>query len=118
MAHFYCELARDALIQSQLNESKIKAQQALSINKKCARANIILGDSAAQAKDYEHAIACYTAIEKQSPPYLNMVAENIYNAYEQLHKAEAGLYLLAMEDSGVLNKLSNSFSARSTKPAA
>ena len=94
MAHFYCELARDALIQSQLNESKIKAQQALSINKKCARANIILGDSAAQAKDYEHAIACYTAIEKQSPPYLNMVAENIYNAYEQLHKAEAGLYLL------------------------
>ncbi|MFH4355260.1 MAG: lipopolysaccharide assembly protein LapB [Neisseriaceae bacterium] len=94
LAQFHCELGQKALIQSKLELSSSYARLALEINKKCARANLILGDVFNKRQDYAEAIRAYTSIENQNYNYLSMVGEKIYDAYAAMSRAEEGLELL------------------------
>ncbi len=94
VAQFYCELAQTALFQSNFEAARSFANQALITNRKCTRANMILGDVYLQNDDFQAAIESYTAIEKQNHVYLSMVGERLYDAYDGLGKASEGLAVL------------------------
>ncbi|QMT33300.1 lipopolysaccharide assembly protein LapB [Conchiformibius steedae DSM 2580] len=94
IAQFYCEMAQAALFRSDWEQARTHALTALDANKKCTRANMILGDIAQKTGDYPAAVAAYTAIEKQNYAYLSMVGERLYDAYDAQGKGEEGLNVL------------------------
>nr|WP_303803362.1 lipopolysaccharide assembly protein LapB [Snodgrassella alvi] len=94
IAQFYCELAQLALYQSDYQKAREYVFQALTINRKCSRANMILGDVELKQKNYQTAIDAYSAIEKQNYEYLSMIGDRLYDAYDGLNKAADGLAVL------------------------
>lgn len=94
IAQFYCELAQAALFQSDFDTARADVQKALDANKKCTRANMILGDIEQKQGHYQAAIEAYGAIEKQNHAYLSMVGERLYDAYDALGKPQEGLNVL------------------------
>jgi lipopolysaccharide biosynthesis regulator YciM len=94
IAHFYCELAQSEMTHSRPEQARAALEEALNINRKCVRANILLGDIAAGERRFEDALACWKRIEGQQPTYLPLVAERFINAYKQLGRVEEGLSLL------------------------
>lgn len=94
IAQFYCELAQLALYQSDYQKAREYVFQALTINRKCSRANMILGDVELKQKNYQAAIDAYSAIEKQNYEYLSMIGDRLYDAYDGLNKAPDGLAVL------------------------
>ena len=94
IAQFYCELAQAALFKSQFDQARMYIEKALAANKKCTRANMILGDIEQKQGHYAAAIEAYGAIEKQNHAYLSMVGERLYDAYDGLGKPQEGLNVL------------------------
>lgn len=94
IAQFHCEIAQTALFKSDFVTAKIHIQAALIANKKCTRANMILGDIEQKQGFFQKAIDAYTAIEKQNHAYLNMIGEKLYDAYDAIGKAQEGLDIL------------------------
>lgn len=94
IAQFYCELAQSEFFHSHYDQARTYIQAALNINKKCTRANMILGDLQSKEGCFQAAIDAYSAIERQNYAYLSMVGERIYDAYEALNQAEEGLNVL------------------------
>ena len=94
IAQFYCELAQLAFYQSEYQKAREYVFQALTINRKCSRANMILGDVELKQKNYQAAIDAYSAIEKQNYEYLSMIGDRLYDAYDGLNKAADGLAVL------------------------
>jgi lipopolysaccharide assembly protein B len=94
IANYYCELATAELTGSGADAARTLLEKALSVNRNCVRANILLGDIAVAAGNYEDAIAFWTRIEQQEPEYLSLVSEKIFNAYRQLSRSEEGARLV------------------------
>ncbi|WP_373698444.1 lipopolysaccharide assembly protein LapB [Neisseria dentiae] len=94
IAQFYCELAQAALFQSDFDTARRHVHNALNANKKCTRANMILGDIEQKQGHYAAAVEAYTAIEKQNHAYLSMVGERLYDAYDAQGKPQEGLSVL------------------------
>ncbi|WP_373795646.1 lipopolysaccharide assembly protein LapB [Neisseria dentiae] len=94
IAQFYCELAQAALFQSDFDAARRHVHNALNANKKCTRANMILGDIEQKQGHYAAAVEAYTAIEKQNHAYLSMVGERLYDAYDAQGKPQEGLSVL------------------------
>ena len=94
IATFFCEMAQSALFHSNFQAAEQYVQSALNANKKCTRANMILGDIAQKQGQFQTAINAYTAIEKQNHAYLSMIGERLYDAFDALGKAEDGLNIL------------------------
>lgn len=94
IAQFYCELAQNAVFHSDLEEALRYVQAALKTNRKCTRANMILGDIEYEQKHFQAAIDAYSAIEQQNHEYLGMIAERLYESYEAQNQAQEGLNIL------------------------
>ena len=94
IAQFYCELAQAALFKSDLETARGNVRKALDANKKCTRANMILGDIESKQGDFPAAVVAYGAIEQQNHAYLSMVGEKLYDAYAAQEKQEEGLNVL------------------------
>lgn len=94
IAHFYCEIALNDHANASAMGAETNLKQALSINRDCVRANILLGDFAAQANRHEEAIQYWRKIEAQSAEHLPLVAEKFLASYQALGKIEDGLNLL------------------------
>lgn len=61
IAQFYCELAQAALFKSNFDAARFNVGKALEANKKCTRANMILGD-------IEHRQGNFLPPSKPMPP--------------------------------------------------
>ncbi len=94
IAQFHCELAQTALFRSEYAQARQSVAQALAANRKCTRANMILGDIEQKEGDFQAAVRAYSAIEKQNHAYLSMVGERLYDAYDAQGKPEEGLAVL------------------------
>jgi lipopolysaccharide biosynthesis regulator YciM len=94
IANFYCELAMSEMMHSRPDAARPHLAEALSHHRQCVRANMLLGDLEFSAKDPEAAIDAWKRIESQSPQYLALVAERIYNAYKRRGKLDEGVNLL------------------------
>jgi lipopolysaccharide biosynthesis regulator YciM len=94
IANYYCELAASESTHSRPEEAKRFLGEALSVHRKCVRANIVLGDIAAAAGDHAGAIEAWKRVEQQNPVYLSLVAQRLLESHRALGRADEGLTLL------------------------
>ena len=94
IANYFCELAANEATASGSKAARPHLEKALAVNRKCVRANIMLGDLAMSDGDAESAIAFWKRVEQQDPAYLSLVAEKILGAYRSLGQSEEGVRLI------------------------
>jgi len=94
VANFYCELAAAEMTHSRWDVARECLREALNVNRKCARANILLGDLETSQGHAEAAIEAWKRIETQNPAYLSLVAEKLLAAYRSLDREREGLQML------------------------
>jgi lipopolysaccharide biosynthesis regulator YciM len=94
VAHYYCELGSAAMLRSDVDAARGHVDEALTADKKCVRANILLGDLEASRGRHEQAIAAWLKIEAQDGAYFSLVARKLLDSYRALGKGEEGLALL------------------------
>jgi lipopolysaccharide biosynthesis regulator YciM len=94
IAHYYCELAQNALLHSQFAEARGTIDQALAEYKLCARATILLGDVEAQQGNHAAAITAWQHIESQNPAFLGLVADRLADAYRRTGDTGQGIRVL------------------------
>lgn len=94
VAQFNCELAQESMIKSDNDIAEDHIAQALGINRKCVRANILLGDVYFSQEKYQEALSTWQLIEKQNYLYLPMVANKMFDAYLCLGKVKECLTLI------------------------
>lgn len=94
VAQFNCELAQESLIKSNNEQAHKFINNALEINRKCVRANILLGELFFIQENYNQAIQIWQLIEKQNYLYLPMIVDKMFDAYMRLNKIKEGLTLI------------------------
>lgn len=94
IAQYYCELAMNAIIDQQPDQVRLHLADALDSNKKCIRANILLGDLEIQSGSHAAAISHWKRIEFQDPEYLGLVATKLLHSYNAIEKTADGIALL------------------------
>jgi lipopolysaccharide assembly protein B len=93
-AQFYCELAQVELTHSRYDSARQHAHKALSVNRKSARASLLLGEIEFACGQPQFAIEAWKRIETQDPSYLALVAQRVLMAYRQMNQANAGMALM------------------------
>lgn len=94
IAHYYCEMALKSKLANDTHLARLELEQALDANKNCVRANVLLGDIAAEAGDHKTAISTWKRIEFQKPEYLGLIAPKLLASYRALNQTSEGLNLL------------------------
>ena len=94
IANYYCELAAFERAHSRPEKANEFLEQALNANRKCVRANLVLGEWAAREGDHAQAVEIWKRIEGQNPAYLFLVADKLLESYRALGKTHEGLNLL------------------------
>ncbi|GLR13767.1 lipopolysaccharide assembly protein B [Chitinimonas prasina] len=123
IAEFYCELATAAMTRSQPQEARQFLQQALAEHRKCVRANLLLGELAANEGQYEAAIDAWLKIESQDHRFLPFAARKLLDAYDKLAKPEEGTALLkgflsTYPELDMLDVVVERIAAQESEPAA
>jgi lipopolysaccharide assembly protein B len=94
IANFYCELAAVDITHSRWDQARDYLSEALSVNRRCARANILLGDTEIGQGRPQAAIEYWKGLESQNPAYIALVAEKLLAAHRSLEREDEGLQLL------------------------
>jgi lipopolysaccharide assembly protein B len=94
IANFYCELAAVEITHSRWDQARDYLSEALSVNRKCARANILLGETEMGQGRPQAAIEYWKSLESQNPGYIALVAEKMLAAHRSLGREGEGLQLL------------------------
>lgn len=94
IAQYHCELAMNAIIDQQPDQVRLHLADALDANKKCIRANMLLGDLEMQSGSHAAAISHWKRIEFQDPEYLGLVATKLLTSFTALEKQKEGIALL------------------------
>jgi len=94
VAHFYCELGQSEMVHGRTTQARQYLDDALSVNRKCVRAYILLGDIALAEGNPDEAVEAWKRIESQNPAYVPLVAERLLGAYQQLGRPDEGIALL------------------------
>ncbi|MDA8328169.1 MAG: lipopolysaccharide assembly protein LapB [Betaproteobacteria bacterium] len=94
IGHYYCELANQAWLGDQIEVARAYLSDALTANRDCVRANMLLGDIAIGRDEVNAAITAWRRVESQKEPYLTLVAERIMAAYCRAGREADGLAFL------------------------
>jgi lipopolysaccharide assembly protein B len=94
IANFYCELAAIEITHSRWEQARDYLSEALNVNRRCARANILLGDTEIGKGRPQAAIEYWKGLEAQNPAYIALVADKLLAAHRSLGREEEGLQLL------------------------
>lgn len=77
VAHYYCEMACEALANDRTERVRDYLQRALAFDSDCARANIMCGNIALTRQDYSTASECYRRAEQQDPSLMPVMVEKL-----------------------------------------
>lgn len=77
IAHYYCELASDALARGALDEAQRAIDEALVANRKSIRALMLAGDLAAKRGDAAEAITRWRKVEDASSEHVPLIASRV-----------------------------------------
>jgi lipopolysaccharide biosynthesis regulator YciM len=94
IAQFYCELADDALVRSDLADANALLDKALHADRNSVRATMLLGDVHLAQGDVEGAIALWKRVEQQSVPHVALVAGRLMDGYRRVGRPQEGVNLL------------------------
>jgi len=84
IAHYYCELAEQALRHGESKLARQHLRKATNIEPNCIRANLILGNLAYQQAEYRNAAKAYRRILEQNPDYTAEVIERLLECYQHI----------------------------------
>lgn len=84
IAHYYCELAHDNLLNHDADQAKRLLRRAVTIDKNCVRASILQGDIEAENNNFKAAIRFYKQVKNQDPDFLTEAIPLLAECYEQL----------------------------------
>jgi lipopolysaccharide biosynthesis regulator YciM len=91
IAQYHCELAEQSLVEGEREQAREHLSAALSCDRRCVRASILLGRIEAMDGRHRDALKAWKRIEEQDPHYLGEVATEIAASYRALDD-ESGLY--------------------------
>lgn len=94
IANYYCERSQMESAKADAAAARRDLKQALEVNRRCVRANILLGDLAAMEEDHAGALEAWRRIEEQDPAYLALVAKRVLDGYRAMGKLNEGLRLV------------------------
>jgi lipopolysaccharide biosynthesis regulator YciM len=94
IANYHCELAITANVHGQREEAARQLDQALAVNRKSVRANVLRGEWLAHDGQHAEAIEAWKKIEYQDPAYLGLAAEGMFESFKALGQLGEGLSLL------------------------
>ena len=94
IAQFYCELAQDALVRSDLADAMALLDKALHADRNSVRATMLLGDVLLAQGDVEGAIATWKRVEQQSVPHVALVAGRLMDGFRRVGRPQEGVNLL------------------------
>lgn len=84
LAHFYCEMAENALAKHQYKEVRMLTRQALSRDRYCVRANLILAHLEIAEKHWKNAIRVLKEIGRQDPAFVSEAVTLMARCYRHL----------------------------------
>jgi lipopolysaccharide biosynthesis regulator YciM len=94
IANYHCELAALDATHSRDAEARANLDRALSANRKCVRASVVLGELHAAAGRHKEAVDAWKGIEQQQPACLALVAGRLLESFRILGRLDEGLTLL------------------------
>ena len=94
IAQFYCELAQDALVRSDLADAMALLDKGLHADRNSVRATMLLGDVLLAQGDVEGAIATWKRVEQQSVPHVALVAGRLMDGFRRVGRPQEGVNLL------------------------
>jgi len=93
-AHYYCELSLQVLQQNDLKEAEALATQALTTDKDCVRASILLADLAINRGRYQKAIRFLRQVEVQNVQLIALVVDRLILCYRNISNLPKALSFL------------------------
>jgi len=93
-AHYYCELSLQVLQQNDLKEAEALATQALTTDKDCVRASILLADLAINRGRYQKAIRFLRQVEVQNVQLIPLVVDRLILCYRNISNLPKALSFL------------------------
>lgn len=94
IAHYYCELGEADLLAGKQDVAGQLARKALSQDRNCARASMLLGDIAFQRADFKTAIKNYGNVHSQEPELFALIVPQLRRAFEGRNDPKGYLRLL------------------------
>lgn len=94
VAQFNCEIAQEDIIKSDYTSAQKHIDYALETNRKCVRANILLGEIYFNLENYAESIRVWQLIEKQNFQYIPFVISKMFEAYQRLNMIKEFLNLI------------------------
>jgi len=94
IAQFYCELAQDALVRSDLPDALSLLDKALHADRNSVRATMLLGDALVAQGEVESALTVWKRVEQQSVPHVALVAGRLMDGYRRVGRLQEGVNLL------------------------
>ncbi len=91
IAHFYCEIASQALLQQAWSEAEKMLQAALHVQPNSARVHGLQGQCAQAQGQYAAAITAWEYVAEQTPHYRHWVVAELWSAYQAQHQVTQGL---------------------------
>jgi lipopolysaccharide biosynthesis regulator YciM len=91
IAHFWCELAAEAIANGDAASAQQRLAHALAANAQCVRANVLKAEWAAKSAQHRQVVDAIHAIEAQDARYLGLVAELFLHANAALGRDAEGL---------------------------
>jgi lipopolysaccharide biosynthesis regulator YciM len=89
IGHYYCELAEIAMEKGSTDQAHKFLKRALTVDKKSARASLLLGGLEYISGRHKHAVRLYKQVKEQDSNYLSESLAPLAEAYQALDDAEA-----------------------------
>lgn len=94
IAQFYCELAADELVRTNIEAATALLEKALAADRKSVRATMLMGDALRAKGDIEGALETWRRVEHQSVPHTALVAQRLMDGYLSVGRPQEGINLL------------------------
>lgn len=94
IAQYYCELAQEAKRGEGSEQMTRYLKRALSTDKDCVRANLLLGQSEIEQGDYKQAIKYFRRVPEQELAFICEIVKPLAECYDQLNLADEYLQFL------------------------
>nr|WP_248614384.1 lipopolysaccharide assembly protein LapB [Legionella fairfieldensis] len=88
-AHYYCEIASQALKNNALDKAQYAAKQALFVDKMSVRASLMQASLDMQYGRYKQAIRSLKRVPQQDPDFLGEIIDPLVVCYRELNEMEA-----------------------------
>lgn len=94
IAQFYCEMAQDELTHTQADAALALLEEALTINRNCVRAIILIGDAHRAKGDIQNALDAWARVKQQSIQHIALIAPRLLDAYKVIERTDEGIAVL------------------------